>query len=118
MYHISGFGFHDSNVGYNHIGTLYILHAKDFFFDFKTNTIVFNIGQYADKNLNYLLNFLFLPFRNKYGYNLLFKIKKDQICLILKNDIYNQKDEFFNTVNNFFTDYNTDIEIKKDGIWK
>lgn len=118
LYHISGFGFHNSNGGYNHIGTLYILHAKDFFFDFKTNTIVFNIGQYADKNLNYLLNFLFLPFRNKYGYNLLFKIKKDQICLILKNDIYNQKDEFFNTVNNFFTDYNNDIEIKKDGIWK
>lgn len=109
-----GLGNH-KQIGWN-IGKLYVIKPETITFNKVENSIYFNIGWYADKELLYLLKYLFLPFNNKYGYNLKYHMEKENTNLILENNFPNQTNEFFKIVDDFFKNFN--INIKKIGIWR
>lgn len=82
---------------------------------FNNNTITIDIGNYANKKLDYLLKQLFIP-RNEMCFDLKKAMETNNTKLILFNNIGNQSKDFFDYINEFFKDYAIDIE--KQGIWE
>ena len=105
-------GLHDTNVNVPpcHI---YKFHKEDI--SFENNTITINIGNYANKKLDYLLKQLFIP-RDEMCFDLKKAMETNNTKLILFNNIGNQSKNFFDYINEFFKDYAIDIE--KQGIWE
>lgn len=91
----------------------YKFHKEDI--SFENNTITINIGDYANKKLDYLLKELFIP-RDEMCFDLKKAIEINNSKLILFNNVGNQSKDFFEYINKFFKDYYIDIE--KQGIWE
>lgn len=95
-----------------HSGYVYRIESEDV--SFKDNTIILNVGNYANKKLDYLLNELFFP-KYEFCFDLLKAMKSNNTKLTLINNIENQCEKFHHTINIFFKNLN--IEIDKQGFW-
>ena len=92
----------------------YPILANDFCYKEEANTIVFNIGNYADQDLSNLLKRIFVPL-DEFSFDLVKTIKNEKTKLILKNEISNQDSTFFDLVYTFFR--SVGIKPKYEGCW-
>lgn len=102
-------------VGYGIPDNVYCLHEEDFLYNQDENKIIFNIGKYSEKKIDFLLKSIFIPL-DEMSFDLIQEIKNNKTKLILVNKIKNQTDDFYNLVYKFFSDIDYTPEYK--GEWK
>lgn len=107
-------GLHDGNV-YVPPTTIHKLWEKDFYYVEKKKTIYLNIGAYHDKKPDYLLESLFIPL-HELSFDLIENMKKENVKLILNNEISNLDDSFYDMVYAFFK--KIDFEPIYKGVWR